>query len=68
MICIQCTRVLHSLVITLQYNPPISQFHGPCNEFTSVWSMFLYNTQVVIHRKIHTCRQMWHISYIYIHN
>jgi len=37
--CIQWTRVLYSVVITLQSNPPISQFKSPCNEFTSVWSM-----------------------------
>jgi len=37
--CIQWTRV----VITRQYNPPISQFNSPCQEFTRVWSMFVYN-------------------------
>ena len=24
--------------------PPISKFNSPCNEFVSVWSMFVYNT------------------------
>jgi len=42
--CLQWTRVLYSVVITRQSNPPISQFNSPCNEFTSVWSMFVYNT------------------------
>ena len=42
--CIQRTCVLYSVVITWQYNPPISQFNSPCHEFTSVWSMFVYNT------------------------
>ena len=39
---IQWTRVLYSVVITHQSNPPISQFNSPCTEFTSVWSMFVY--------------------------
>ena len=42
--CVQWTRVLYSAVITRQSNPPISQFNSPCNEFTSFWSMFVYNT------------------------
>ena len=41
--CIQWARVLYSVAITRQPNPPISQFNSPCNEFTSVWSMFPYN-------------------------
>ena len=41
--CIQWTRVLYSVVITRQSNPPISQFNSLCNEFTSVWSMCVYN-------------------------
>jgi len=41
--CIQWTRVLYYVVITRQSNPPISQFNSPCNEFMSVWSMFVYN-------------------------
>ena len=41
--CIQWTRVLYSVVITWQSDPPISQFNSPCNELTSVWSMFVYN-------------------------
>jgi len=41
--CIQWTRVLYYVVITRKSNPPISQFNSPCNEFTSVWSMFVYN-------------------------
>ena len=43
--CMQLTRVLYSVVLTRQSNPPISQFNSPCNEFTSVWSMFVYNTR-----------------------
>ena len=41
--CIQWTWALYSVVIPWQTNPPISQFKNPCNEFTSVWSMFVYN-------------------------
>jgi len=41
---IQWTRVLYSVVITRQSNPPISQFNSRYNEFTSFWSMFVYNT------------------------
>ena len=44
--CIQWTRVLYSVVITRQSNPPIPQFNSTCNEFTSIWSMFGYNTFV----------------------
>jgi len=33
--CIQWTSVLYSVVLTRQYNPSISQFNSPCNEFTS---------------------------------
>ena len=44
--CIQWTHVLYSVVITLQSNPPISQFNSLCNEFLSVWTMFVYNKQV----------------------
>jgi len=43
--CIQWARVLYSVVLTQQSNPPISQFNSPCNVFTSVWSMFVYNTK-----------------------
>jgi len=42
--CIQWTRVIYSVVIAWQSNPPILQFNSPCDEFTSVWSMFVYNT------------------------
>ena len=42
--CIQWARVLYSVVITWHSNPPISQFNSPCNEFTSVWSMFGHTT------------------------
>jgi len=31
------THVLYS-------NPPISQLNSLCNEFTSVWPMFVYNS------------------------
>ena len=40
------TYTLHLLLINqnLVYSiPPISQFNSPCNEYTSVWSMFVYN-------------------------
>jgi len=46
--CIQWTCVLYSVVITRQSNPPISQFRRPCNEFTSVWPVFTYNTHTNI--------------------
>ena len=42
--CIQWTHVLYSVVITRQSNSPISQFNSLCNEFMSVWTMFVYNT------------------------
>ena len=45
--CIQWTRVLYSVPITWESNPRISQCNSPCNEFTSVWSMFVYNTRVL---------------------
>ena len=40
--CIQWTRV----VITVQSNPPISQFNSPCNEFTSqcLYTLLTYQT------------------------
>ena len=37
---------VYSVVITGQSNPPISQFNSPCNDFTSFWSMFVYNTDI----------------------
>ena len=37
-------RVLYPVVIAGQSNTPVSQFNGPCTEFTSVWSMFTCNT------------------------
>ena len=43
---IQWIRVLNSIVITQQSNPPISQFNNPCNEFMSVWSMFPCNITI----------------------
>ena len=41
--CIQCTCALYSIVhvMTWQSNPPISQSNS--NEFTTFWSMFVYN-------------------------
>ena len=45
--CIQWTRVLYSGVLTRHSNPSISKFSRPCNEFTSVWSLFVYNTMNV---------------------
>ena len=42
------TRVLYYVVITWQSNLPISQFNSPCNEHTSVWSMFVYNTILLL--------------------
>ena len=44
--CMQWTRVLYSVVITWQSDPPIPQFSRLCNEFSlmSVWSIFPCNT------------------------
>ena len=43
--CVYNWHMFYTLfVITWQSNPPVSQFNCPCNEFTSVWSMFVYNT------------------------
>ena len=55
--CIQWTRVLYSVVITRQSNPPIAQFNSLCNEFWSVLSMFVYN----IHGKryVYLAKQMF---------
>ena len=36
--CILQTSALYFVVITWQYNPPISQFNNLCHEFMSVWS------------------------------
>ena len=59
--CIPWTRVLYSVVITWQSNPPISQFNSQCNEFTCFWSMFIYNNIInmcsfYIRRMIFTVR------------
>ena len=40
------------VVITRQSNPPISQFNSPCNEFTSFWSMFVYNIFIVFRQNL----------------
>jgi len=39
---------LYYVVITWQSNQPISQFNIQCNEFTSFWSMFVYNRLTLI--------------------
>jgi len=39
--CILFTRVIYSVVITWQYNPPISLF-------TSTWSIFVYPILIVL--------------------
>ena len=44
------TRDIYSVVITRKSNPPISQFNSLCNEFTNVWSMFVYNRWVTLLR------------------
>jgi len=38
------TTYIFSVLKTQQFNPPISKFSRPCNEFRSVWSMFPCNT------------------------
>jgi len=35
-----------SVVISRQSHSPILQFNSPCNEFMSVWSMFVYKCLV----------------------
>jgi len=47
-VCIHWSRVIYSVVIVWQSNPSISQFNSPCNEFTSVWPMFVYKTSLYI--------------------
>ena len=42
------TGVYNEQSVTWQSNPPSSQFNGLCNEFMSVWSMFVYNTSIQI--------------------
>ena len=39
--------IISSIIMTLQSNPPISQFNRLCNEFTSVWSMLQCNTAML---------------------
>jgi len=46
--CIQWTHVLYSVVITWHSNPTVSQFISTYNEFTSVWSMLVYNSLFII--------------------
>ena len=46
--CVQWTRVLYSVVITWQSNPPISQFNSPCNEFTSIYVCIQYPKQTAL--------------------
>ena len=44
-------KLMFCSVITRQSNPPTccsSQFNKPCNEFTSIWSMFVYNSRETI--------------------
>ena len=44
-ICVYNSHLfLYFAVITRQSNAPISQFNSPCNVFTSLRSMFVYNT------------------------
>ena len=54
--------VLYSVVITRQSNPPISQFNSMCNEFTSVWSMFVYNTRIACVPD--PCTQMYYYTVV----
>ena len=42
------TGVYNEQSVTWQSNPPSSQFNSLCNEFMSVWSMFVYNTSIQI--------------------
>jgi len=49
--CKQWTRVLLSVEIASQSNPPISQFNSMCNAFTRVRLMSIYDTlyRVIFH-------------------
>jgi len=62
--CIQWTRVLYSVVLTRQSNPPISQFSRRSNGFTSVWSIFPCNT---IHIHCTTIEQRIHFKMIWMY-
>ena len=47
-ICVYNGHGFYTLVvITWQSNPHISQFNSTCNEFMSVWTMFVYNTLTI---------------------
>ena len=62
--CIQWTRVLYSVVLTRQSNPPISQFNRLYNEFTSVWSILPYYTYLKhIFFHIDCTRQMQNVHF-----
>ena len=45
--CVYNGQVFCTVVMTRQSYPPISQFNSLCNEFMSVWSMFVYNRQLM---------------------
>ena len=59
---IQWTCVLNSVVLTRQSNPPISQFISLWNEFSSVWSMILCNTDSHLSKHLFTWEQSVSIS------
>ena len=42
-----CRFSVYSVVTTCQSNPPFSQFNSLCNEFMSIWSMFVYNSRML---------------------
>ena len=50
------------VVITRQSNPPISQFNSTFNEFTSDWSMFVYNSRVFLNWTILTMHMTCNIK------
>ena len=46
--CVYNGYLFYTLVITRQSNPPSSQFHSPCNDFTSFWSICVYNACIFV--------------------
>ena len=65
---LQWTRVLCSAVITWQSNPPSSQFNNLCNEFTSAWSVCVYNTGTLTSSDRTCLKQHTHAIRVHINN
>ena len=65
---LQWTRVLCSAVITWRSSPPISQFNNLCNEFTSAWSVCVYNTGTQTSSDRTCLKQHTHAIRVHINN